>query len=118
MDGSKAEQDLEVKMQANDTKLDSSEMPLRYSSNDDEQNETIVKQEPESDGETDAELTHHRDEVPAPFSFVAVKSEIIHEDESWDSTIVKEEYEDVISAENYDQCLDRGMCYLCLQVEE
>lgn len=34
MDGSKAEQDSEVKMQANDTKLEGSEMPLRYSSND------------------------------------------------------------------------------------
>lgn len=42
-----------------------------------EHNETIVKQEPDSDGETDPELSHHRDQVPAPFSFVAVKSEIV-----------------------------------------
>jgi hypothetical protein len=33
-----------------------------------------MKQEPDSDGEMDPQC---RDQVPAPFSFVAVKSEII-----------------------------------------
>jgi hypothetical protein len=42
-----------------------------------EHNEIVVKQEPDSDGEMDPQLSHHRDQVPAPFSFVAVKSEII-----------------------------------------
>jgi hypothetical protein len=36
-----------------------------------------VKQEPDSDGEMEPQLPHYRDQVPAPFSFVAVKSEIV-----------------------------------------
>jgi hypothetical protein len=40
-------------------------------------NESAIKQEPYSDGETDSQPSHCEDQVPAPFSFVAVKSEIV-----------------------------------------
>jgi hypothetical protein len=36
-----------------------------------------VKREPDSDGEMDPQLSNYRDQVTAPFSFVAVKSEIV-----------------------------------------
>jgi hypothetical protein len=42
-----------------------------------EHNGTVVKREPDSDGEMEPQLSHHRDQIPAPFSFVAVKSEIV-----------------------------------------
>jgi hypothetical protein len=42
-----------------------------------EHSEIIIKEEPISDGEMDAHLSHHGDESPTPFSFVAVKNEIV-----------------------------------------
>jgi hypothetical protein len=42
-----------------------------------EQNEIVIKQEPVSDGEMDAHASHHGDQLSTPFSFVAVKNEIV-----------------------------------------
>jgi hypothetical protein len=42
-----------------------------------EHNEIIIKEEPISDDEMDTHPTHNRDESPTPFSFVAVKDEIV-----------------------------------------
>jgi hypothetical protein len=42
-----------------------------------EHNEIIIKEEPISDSEMDTHPSHHGDESPTPFSFVAVKNEIV-----------------------------------------
>jgi len=42
-----------------------------------EYNEIFIKEEPISDDEMDTHPTHHGDESPTPFSFVAVKDEVV-----------------------------------------
>jgi hypothetical protein len=42
-----------------------------------EHNEIIIKEEPISDDEVDTHPSHHGDGSPTPFSFVAVKNEIV-----------------------------------------
>jgi hypothetical protein len=42
-----------------------------------EHNEIVIKEEPISDDEMDMHSTHHGDESPTPFSFVAVKNEVV-----------------------------------------
>jgi len=42
-----------------------------------EQNEIVIKEKPISDGEMHTHPAHHGDESPTPFSFVAVKNEIV-----------------------------------------
>lgn len=82
-------------------------VPGRHSTlHNEEQNEIVIKQEPVSDGEMDAHASHHGDQLSTPFSFVAVKNEIVHEDESWDSVKVKEEAKDVLT-EDCEQYLEK-----------
>jgi KRAB domain-containing zinc finger protein len=88
----------------NNMMLEDIAVPVKHNQ---EHNEIVIKEEPISDGEMDTHPLHHEDESPTPFSFVAVKNEIVDEYESWDSVNIKEEVKDVVSTSDCDQYLEK-----------
>ncbi|KDR19219.1 zinc finger protein 468-like isoform X1 [Zootermopsis nevadensis] len=107
MDEIKVEPDSDMKtLQVKEKAVADLAMQMSDSSFNEENNGAVIKQEPDSDGEMDPQLTHSKDQKPVPFSFIAVKNEIEHEDGSWDSNTVKGELKNVISTGDLEECLE------------